>query len=128
MKMIIMKKKYSSHWVSSKQPRKQRKYRYNAPLHRRQAMVSAHLSKELRKAYKRRSMTLRKGDEVRIMKGEFRGTFGKIEDIDLQKLKVTIENVKKRKITGQEMPARLDPSNLLITKLELGDKKRLRRK
>ena len=128
MKMIIMKKKYSSHWVSSKQPRKQRKYRYNAPLHRRQAMVSAHLSKELRKAYKRRAMTLRKGDEVRIMKGEFRGTFGKIEDIDLQKLKVTIENVKKRKITGQEMPARLDPSNLLITKLELGDKKRLRRK
>jgi len=126
--VIIMKKSYSSHWKSSKQPRKQRKYRYNAPLHVRQKMLRSHLAKDLRSAYKRRSLPLRKGDEVKVMTGEFRGTFGKIEGIDLKKLKVTMENVKIKKTSGQEMAVAFDPSNLLITKTETGDKKRLRRK
>ncbi len=120
-----MKKKYSPHWKSSTQPRKQRKYRANAPLHRRQKIVSGHLSKELRLQHKKRSMPLRKGDEVKIMRGERRGAFGKIEEVDLRSLKVKLENVKTRKTSGEEVMIKMDPSNLLITKLELGDRKRL---
>src|SRR3989338_3904401 len=119
-----MKAKYSSHWKSSKQPRKQRKFRYNAPLHKRQKMVSAHLAKDLRKQYKRRAMPLRKGDEVKVMKGQHRGLYGKIEEIDLQKLKVKVENIKTKKTSGEEVAISMDPSNLMITKLELADKKR----
>ncbi len=119
-----MKKSYSSRWKSSRQPRKQRKYRHNAPLHKRQKMVSAHLAKDLRKQYKRRAMPLRKGDEVKVMKGQHRGSYGKIEKIDLKRLKVNIENVKTKKTSGEEVAVTIDPSNLLITKLELGDKKR----
>ncbi len=119
-----MKNSYSSHWKSSKQPRKQRKFRYNAPLHKRQKMVSAHLAKDLRKQYKRRAMPLRKGDEVKVMNGKYRGSYGKIEKIDLQKLKVKVENIKTKKTTGEEVAISMDPSNLLITKLELADKKR----
>ncbi len=119
-----MKKSYSSHWRSSTQPRKQRKYRFNAPLHRRQKMASSHLAKDLRAQYKRRALPLRKGDEVRVMKGEHKGKYAKVESISLSKLKATLENVKARKANGQEVAVRFDPSNLAIIKLGSDDKKR----
>jgi large subunit ribosomal protein L24 len=119
-----MKKKYSAKWQTSKQPRKQRKYRYNAPLHRRQKMMSSHLAKDLRLQYKKRSIGLRKGDEVKIMKGEHRGSYGKVEFVSLAKLKVQIENIKAKKTSGQEVPINFDPSNLLVVKLGSDDKKR----
>ena len=61
-----MKTKYSPMWKSSSQTRKQRKYRFNAPLHARHKMLAAHLSKELRKEMGFRSIPLRKGDEVAV--------------------------------------------------------------
>ncbi|MCD6381372.1 MAG: 50S ribosomal protein L24, partial [Candidatus Aenigmarchaeota archaeon] len=68
-----MEKKFSKKWVSSKEPRKQRKYRYNAPLHIRQKLVSAHLTKELRNELGIRSLPVRKNDRVKIMRGKFKG-------------------------------------------------------
>ena len=50
-----MKNKWYKNWKSSKQPRKQRKYRRNAPLHIRNKMMRAPLSKELRDKYKIRN-------------------------------------------------------------------------
>ncbi len=44
-----MKKKFSTSWKASRQIRKQRKYRENAPLHLRNKFMTANLSKELRK-------------------------------------------------------------------------------
>lgn len=119
-------KTYSPKWLSSIQPRKQRKYRYNAPLHRRQKMMSAHLDKALRRTYATRAVPLRKGDEVRVMRGEHRGRSGKISAVDLKHLKIYVENIKVKKPSGQEVEVALDPSNVMITKLELEDKKRMR--
>ncbi len=121
-----MKQKWSVKWVSSKQPRKQRKYRYNAPLHIRHKLISAHLSKELRERFKRRSFPLRKNDEVKIMRGKFRDKKGKVERIDLKKYKVYIEGIKIKKADGSEVSVPIDPSNLLITELNLDDKKRVK--
>ncbi len=117
-------KEFSIEWKSSKQPRKQRKYRYNAPNHVRQHLVSAHLEKSLRKEYGKRSLPVRKGDEVRIMTGEFRGVRGKVSRVDLKSLKVYVENAKMKKVSGQEVEVAIDPSNVMITKLEFEDKKR----
>ncbi|HOV52389.1 MAG TPA: 50S ribosomal protein L24, partial [Methanothrix sp.] len=50
--------------MKSIQPRKQRKERYTAPLHRRQKYMHAPLSKALREELKKRSAELRKGDTV----------------------------------------------------------------
>ena len=50
-----MKRKFSKSWKSSKQPRKQRKYSANAPLHLKRKLLSVNLSKELRKKYGKRS-------------------------------------------------------------------------
>src|SRR3989344_453306 len=119
-----MKKEFSKAWLSSKQPRKQRKYRYNATLHLRRKMLSAHLDKILRKEYRRRSITVRTGDEVVIMRGEYKRKSGKISGIDLKKLKIYVDSVKRKKATGEEMEVAIDPSNVRITKLNIDDNRR----
>jgi large subunit ribosomal protein L24 len=108
----------------SKQPRKQRKAIYEAPLHKRQKLVSATLSKELRKQYNRRSLPVRTGDEVKIMRGEFKGKTGKVVKVDLKKLRIYIEGVTRKKSTGEEVKVPIHPSNVMIIKLNLEDKKR----
>jgi len=122
-----MRKKFSKKWISSKQPRKQRKYRYNAPLHIRQKLVSDHLSKELRKELGIRSLPVRKGDKVKIMRGQFKGKEGKVTKVDLKKLKIYIDVAKRKKVSGQEVQVPVDPSNVMIIELNKEDKKRLKK-
>merc|ERR1711981_1536514 len=53
--------------------RKSRKAHFNAPSHLRRKIMSASLSKELRGQYNVRSMPLVKDDEVKIVRGHFKG-------------------------------------------------------
>jgi len=106
------------------QPRKQRKLQANAPLHRRQKMVAAHLSPELRKELKTRSLPVRKGDTVRIMRGKFRGKEGKVTDVDLTRCRVYVEGITVRKADGTERPYPIHPSNLLIIDVDRSDERR----
>ena len=102
--------------IGSKQPRKQRKFRFNAPMHERKKMVAAHVSKELRAklSTKRRSVPVHKGDKVLLMRGSRKGHTGKILEVDLSTLKVYIEGVTQRNAKGVEQLAPVDPSNLMI--------------
>jgi len=117
---------WSKHWKSSKKPRKQRKYVYHAPLHIRHKFLSAHLSKELREKYKKRSFPVRKGDEVQIMRGKFKKKTGKISRTDTNKIKVYIDGVTRKKVDGSEIQVPIHPSNLKIINLNLEDKKRIK--
>ena len=119
-------KRWSRKWKSSKQPRKQRKYRYAAPIHARKKLIGVHLSKDLIKKHNRRSITARKGDEVEIMRGNYKKKRGKISRIDLKKLKIYIEGITRKKVAGTEIPVAFEPSNLRIIDLNFGDKKRLK--
>jgi len=121
-----MRKKFSVKWKASKQPRKQRKYRFNAPLHLRQKMVSANLDRLLRKQYKKRSMPVRKGDEVTIMRGKFTKRRGTVTKVDLSKCRIFVDKLKIKKISGQEVEFSINPSNVKITKLNLDDKERIK--
>lgn len=121
---IKMKNIFSRSWKSSKQPRKQRKYVFNAPINIKRRFISSHLSKELIKKYNRRSIPLRKGDEVKILRGNFKGKKGKIENIDLKTLRVFVENIQQTRNDGTKTFYPLHPSNLIITNLNLTDKKR----
>jgi len=123
--VIIMKKDFSSEWIRSKQPRKQRKYRYNAPLHIKGKFMAAHLSKELNKKYNRRSIKVRKGDKVTILRGQFRKKTGRIEKIDLKKTKTYIAGIEMIKKDGTKVLYPIHPSNLVVTELNLDDKKRM---
>jgi large subunit ribosomal protein L24 len=119
-----MKQKFSTKWIASKQPRKQRKYRYNLPLHLRHKLLSANLSKDLRKKYSRRSFPLRKSDTVKIMRGKFKKKTGKVSIVNLSKLKVAIEGVQVQKKDGTKVNIYFDPSNLQIIELNLEDTER----
>ncbi|OGJ13069.1 50S ribosomal protein L24 [Candidatus Pacearchaeota archaeon RBG_19FT_COMBO_34_9] len=120
-----MKNKFSKHWKSSKRPSKQRKYTANAPLHIKKKLLSANLSKELRKKYGRRNIPARKGDTVRIMTGKLRKKQGKIIRINTKKSRVEIEGIQIKKQDGSKVNVKLHPSNLQIIELNLDDKKRI---
>lgn len=102
--------------IDSIQPRKQRKFRYNAPLHLRRKMVAAHLSRELRAKLgtARRSAQVRKGDRVKVERGSKKGHAGRVMEVDLSSLKVYVEGCTQRNAKGVEKLLPLDPSNLLI--------------
>src|SRR3989338_1833072 len=117
-----MEKKFSTAWKGSKQPKKQRKYRYNAPLHVKQKFIHAHLSKELRKKYKTRRLGLKKGDKVKVLRGQFKKHIGNVERIDLKKTKVYVSGIEITKKDGTKTTYPIAPSNLIITELELDDK------
>ena len=120
-----MKTKWSSSWKSSKQPRKQRKYRHNAPLHIRRSFLSSHLSRELRKKFQKRAVPVRKGDKVKIMTGSFRGHTGSVDRVITKTLKVYVTGAERIKKDGSKKTLWFDPSNLLIMELNEDDKQRV---
>jgi large subunit ribosomal protein L24 len=121
----IMKKLFSTAWKGSSQARKQRKFRFNAPLHIKQKFMSANLSKDLRKTVGRRSLELRKDDTVKILIGKFKGKRGKILTLNMVRQKVSVEGIQATKKDGSKVSIPLHPSNLQIVELNTSDKKRL---
>ena len=122
-----MEKEFSTHWRGSKQPRKQRKYRINAPLHIRHKLMSSHLSKELRQKFKRRSFPIRKGDKVKVMRGQFRGVIGEIENVNMKNMKVLVKGAEfKAKAGAAPRKYPLDASKLMIITFNTDDKLRVK--
>jgi large subunit ribosomal protein L24 len=119
-----MKTKFSKTWIKSKQPRKQRKYIANAPLHIKRKMLKSRLSKELTKKYERRTLGVRKGDIVKIVRGNFKDHSGKVEKVFTKKLRLHIEGIQLIKKDGNKVYYPIHPSNLIITTLNLEDKER----
>jgi large subunit ribosomal protein L24 len=122
-----MKKEFSTKWIASKQPRKQRKYRANAPLHLKKKFVSVNLSKELRKKHEKRNVPVKTGDTVKIMRGKFKGKQGKITKVMLKISKVIIEGIQTSKQDGSKVSLKMQPSNLQIVTLNLEDNKRMKK-
>ena len=110
--------------MSSTQPRKQRLARLTAPHHEARKQMASHLSEELLLKYNRRNLTVIMGDEVKVMRGDHKGKVGKIVEINATDRKVNVEGVTNKKADGTEVPLPVDPSNLLIVKLNLEDKRR----
>lgn len=110
--------------TKSIQPRRQRLARYRAPLHIRRKHMAAHLSEELLLRYNRRSLPVITGDEVKVMRGGSKGKIAKVIDVDTKRRKVIVEGVTHKKADGTEVALPVDPSNLLIVKLNLEDKRR----
>lgn len=111
-------------WKSSIQPRKQRKYIYNAPLHVIRKFFSATLSKELRQKYSKRNVSLRTGDRVKVLRGQFKGKLAKVEKISFVRGKLYLEGVGIVKKDGNKVPYPVHASNVMVVDLNLEDSKR----
>lgn len=121
-----MRQEFSTSWLSSTQPRKQRKYRANAPLHVKHNFLSAPLSKELRKKYSKRSFSVRKGDEVLVMRGSFKKKKAKIVSVNAKRLRIALENIQRSKKDGTKVSVFFHPSAVQIQTLNLEDKARIK--
>jgi large subunit ribosomal protein L24 len=119
-----MKQGFSTKWKASKSPAKQRKYMYCAPMHITRKFLSAHLSKELRAKHKARSFMVAKGDKVKVLRGQFKGRENKVDRVDHKKLQIYITGIESAKKDGSKSMYPFTPSNLMITELNLEDKKR----
>jgi large subunit ribosomal protein L26e len=82
-------------------------------------MMSSHLAKDLRDKYDVRSMPVRKGDSVKIMRGPFKGREGKVQTVYRKRRWIIIEKVQKeKKSNGQMINVPVHPSNCVITALK----------
>lgn len=120
-----MKQKFNKNWKASKQPRKQKKYSANAPLHLKRKFTGVNLSKELRKKHGKRNLPVRKGDKVKIMVGKFKKKEGKVTKVLLKTSKVIVDGIQIKKKDGSKIDLKMEPSNLMIIELNLDDKRRL---
>ena len=112
--------------IESSKPRKQRHFRFNAPMHSRQHFVHAHIDKELREklGMKRRAIQISRGDTVKVMSGSKRGTTGKVTKVDLRTGRIFIDSMMKKNARGKEHGVGISTSNVYITALNLTDKVR----
>lgn len=116
---------WSRSWNSSKNPTKQRKYRRNAPQHVKDKLVSANLASALRDELETRSLNLKVGDRVEVMRGDDKGTSGVVSSIDRDEETVTVNGVENDRTDGTSREKTLRPSNLQIQALNLEDISRI---
>lgn len=87
--------------------------------------MGALLSPELREKHKIKSIPVRVGDVVKLMRGDHKGKEGKVAVVNLTSMTITVDGVSVTKSDGTEVPRPVQPSNVMITKLETKDDKRL---
>ncbi|MHA2212322.1 MAG: 50S ribosomal protein L24, partial [Candidatus Thorarchaeota archaeon] len=109
---------------SSKSPRKQRRSLHKSPIHKHKSMLRCRLDEFLREEYGLRNVVIKKGDLVRVMRGQFRDTEGKVVKVDYQKVRVYLDHASTTKADGKEAAVPLHPSNLMLVKLELDDERK----
>ena len=91
----------------------------------RSIQTAASLSSELRKKFGKRSARINKGDTVKILRGEFYGTAGKVTKILTQKNSITVDGVKREKVKGEKIDVPIHATNVIITALNDDDKWRM---
>lgn len=79
------------------------------------------LSRELRARYGRRSIPIRKGDTVRVVRGSFIGREERVAKIDRRSYSVTVENLTGKTGDQKLKPLPIRPGHLLLTRLNLSD-------
>jgi len=108
--------------VSVRRPSKQRKKIYEAQGQRLRKLLAASLSKELQMAQGRKSYPVRKGDTVKILRGDYAGVEGKVNDVDTRGQRLFVEGVTREMTSGTSTNVSVHTSKVMITKLNLDDK------
>ena len=105
-------------------PGKNRKRRYNAPIHIRRKYLSAPLSPSLKGEYGTRTMPVRTDDTVSVTTGDHKMSEGRVLRVDMKRGKIYVEGITRTRMDGSNVQIPLRPENVMITKLNLDDSKR----
>ena len=98
--------------------RKLRRAHFQAPSHVRRILMSSRLCRELRAKHSVRAMPVRKDDEVKVLRGKFKGTEGKVTQCYRLKWCIHIDKVTRENAKQQSVNVAIHPSNVMITKLK----------
>ncbi|ETW80591.1 hypothetical protein HETIRDRAFT_385189 [Heterobasidion irregulare TC 32-1] len=104
--------------------RKSRKAHFSAPSSVRRKIMSSSLSKELRTKHNARSIPIRKDDEVRIVRGKYKGREGKVSQVYRKKWVIHVDRVQRDKANGSSIPIGIHPSNVVIINIKLDKDRR----
>lgn len=74
--------------------------------------------------FKTRSLPVRKDDEVRIVRGKYKGREGKVTQVYRKKWVIHVERVQRDKSNGASAPIGIHPSNVVITSIKLDTDRR----
>jgi len=108
--------------MKTTKPGKQRKRLYQAPLNERYKRFSASLSSKLKESHGTNSVPVRNGDTVMIMRGDRKGSEGKVTQINRKNYRILIEGATREKVDGTTTLIPIHPSKVMITRLNLDDK------
>ncbi len=108
--------------IKTKSPGKQRKRLYEAPYHSRGHAFSAHLSSELRGSHGARTLPVKKGDTVKVLRGDYKNYEGKVSRVSRRRYRIFVEGINREKADGTSIPVGIHPSKVEIIKLDLDDK------
>mgnify|MGYP006285212617 CR=1 FL=1 len=108
--------------MKTRNPRKARKRTKTARNAVLKRMVSAHLSESLRKKFSTRSLGVKVGDSVKILRGKFKNERGKVEAINYTAQKLFIEGIETQKADGTKAKVGVHSSNVLLTDVDTSDK------
>lgn len=71
-------------------------------------------------------MNVKKGDEVKIVSGEYAGKTGKVSGVNTKDVTVFVDGVTLKRTIGTEKQVPMRPSKMIITSLDLADNARQR--
>ena len=71
-----------------------------------------------------RSLPIRKDDEVRIVRGKYKGREGKVTQVYRKKWVIHVDRVQRDKSNGASAPIGIHPSNVVITTIKLDKDRR----
>jgi large subunit ribosomal protein L24 len=108
--------------MKTTKPTKQRKRLYHATANKRYRLFSAPLSSKLKESHGTNSVPVIKGDTVMVMRGDRKGSEGKVSQIDRKKYRLFIEGATREKVDGTTISVPIHPSKVMITRLNLNDK------
>ena len=108
-------------------PSKQRKMLFQAPAHLRRKFLAAPLSAELKASRGIKTLPVRSGDTVRIVRGDHKGFEGKISSVNRKQYRIYVEGLTREKVDGTTIFVAIHPSKVLLTNLNLDDKWRKQR-
>jgi large subunit ribosomal protein L24 len=92
--------------------------------HKRKANLVAPVSDEIEKEYGISKISIKKGDTVKVIRGEHAGFEGKVAAVDTKDGRISIEGLTRKKADGTPIYIWIHASKVMITKLDVADSKR----
>lgn len=108
----------------SLKPSKQRSKLRSTPNHQRKNLLIAPVADDIKSQQGISRINIKKGDTVKVVRGNHVGTEGKVAVVDTKSGRIGIEGLSRKKVDGTPIYVMIHSSKVIITKLDLGDNRR----